>query len=117
MDVSSSFGASPVDKNLQNIIKGKEVKVESQAKKHPVEETPLFETLKGSKHAHTRPTNKLRFKIKLRSNPNLDKEVIDVENMPSKELIINKINTIGSKKTKDKATKGKGPVETWQRKR
>jgi len=59
------------------IIKGKKVEVETQA-----EET-LFETLK---RPHTRPTNKLRFKIKLINNPDLAKEVIDVDNLPLRTL-------------------------------
>lgn len=109
--VSLPFESSLANKNLLENIIGKEIEVKSQ-----VEETPLFETFKGGKLPHTGPKNKLRFKIKLRSNLELAKEVIDIENMPLKYLIINTKNIAGSKNKKYKETKGKGPMETRQRK-
>lgn len=77
----------------------------------------MFETFKRGKRPHTRPMKKLRFKIKLRSNRELAKEVIDVDNMLLKDLIINRKKTVSSKKNKDKVTKGKGHMETRQNKR
>jgi len=37
---------------------------------------------KGGKIPHTEPWNKLRLKIKLKQNPELAKEVIDVDKTP-----------------------------------
>lgn len=109
--MSSPVEASPADTTMPEIIKGKEVEVETQT-----EET-LSETLKGGIMPHTRPKNKLRLKTKLRSNPDLAKEVIDVDNVPVKDLIINGKKSACSKKSRDKETKGKVPMETKESKK
>lgn len=75
---------SPVNKAKRGVIKGKKENIETQ------EDDTLFEVFKAGKRPHTRPTNKFRYKIKLRNNPELGKVVIDVENMPLKDLIINR---------------------------
>lgn len=93
------------------IIKDKDVEIETQ------DEETLFEVFKGGKITHTRPTKKLKYKIKLISIQDSAKEVIDVDNVPLKDLIINKKKVALSKKIEDKETMKKGPMETRQSKK
>lgn len=60
----------------------------------------------------------MRYKIKLRSNLELAKEVIDVDDMPLKDLIINrKKNPTNLSKSWNKGTIKKRPMEMRQSKK
>jgi len=60
----------------------------------------------------------LRLNVKLKQNPDLAKEVIDMDNIPLKDLIINKNKATSSKGSKTtEATKKKISMETRQSKR
>ena len=109
--VTPPFEPSPGSITKMQVPKGKETQVETK------EEVILFKVFSGGKRPHTRPTNKLIYKIKLRNNPKLANEVIDVDNMPIKDLIINRKKPICSNKNKDKGTIKRGPMETRQRKK
>lgn len=66
----------------------------------------MFEMVKGGKIPHRKPLNKLRLKIKLKQNLDLAKDVIDLDNVPLNDLIINKGKTTSSKTSrKTKETK------------
>ena len=47
----------------------------------------------------------------------MDKEVVDVDNVPLKELIINRKKIGGSRKRRDKENKRRGLMDTNQSKR
>lgn len=67
-----------------------------------VEESTLAE-IYGERRLHTIPLNKLRLKFKLKQNPSLTQQVIEVDNTPHRYMVINKDKIASSRKPKNQS--------------
>jgi len=75
----------------EQIEKGKGKMIESERNQTSIDKEPtLSEMFKGGNRPQTRPWNKLRLNIKMKQNPKLEREFIDIDKTPQKDLIINK---------------------------
>lgn len=87
-------------------VKGNTIEREIE-QKIPKKERIVAEMFKGGKRPHIILWNRISLNIKLKQNPELAKEVINADNTPQKDLIINREDSTSSNRPKKTKSQGK----------